>query len=56
MNGEIYPSLWLLTTGFTFTFIERKFDHQKIARKIGDCNFHYRIMNIHEVTVFSFAN
>ena len=29
MNGEIYPSLWLLTTEFTFTFRERKFDHLK---------------------------
>ena len=34
MNGEIYPSLWLLTTGFTFTFIERKFDHQKLQEKL----------------------
>ena len=27
MNGEICPSLWLLTTEFTFTFRERKFDY-----------------------------
>ena len=26
MNGEICPSLWFLTTGFTFTFRKRKFD------------------------------
>ena len=41
MNGEICPSLWLLTTEFTFTFRERKFDHLKIFHS----NFRNKIHN-----------
>ena len=42
MNGEICPSLWLLTTEFTFTFRERKFDHLKIFHS----HFRNKIHNI----------
>ena len=43
MNGEIYPSLWLLTTEFTFTFRERKFDHLKFFHSLFRNKIHNAI-------------
>ena len=43
MNGEICPSLWLLTTEFTFTFRERKFDHLKFFHSLFRNKIHNAI-------------